>query len=81
MMCFKRLLDMPYTVIIEPQDAKLIANKEKPFPAEWINKEKNNIENRAIDYFLPLIQGEQNIIIKNGVPVHYKVGDILEKYL
>ena len=80
-MCFKRILDMPYTVRIEPEDACKIANKEKFFPLEWLNTEQNNISDDALKYFLPLIEGEQIIRMKNGIPVHYKVGDILDKYI
>ncbi len=78
MMAFKRILDMPYTVTIQPVDAHLVANNEKFFPREWINSLENNIRNSALPYFLPLIQGEQIIKMKNGMPVHYKVGNILD---
>ena len=78
MMAFKRILDMPYTVKIEPVDASLVANNEKFFPKEWINEDENNIKEEALSYFLPLIQGEQIIKMQNGLPVHYKVGNILD---
>ena len=78
MMAFKRILDMPYTVKIEPVDASLVANNEKFFPKEWINEDENNIKEEALPYFLPLIQGEQIIKMQNGLPVHYKVGNILD---
>lgn len=78
MMAFRRILDMPYTVAIEPVDAHLVANKEKFFPKEWINDEGNNVMDDALPYFLPLVQGEQIIKMQNGLPVHYKVGNILD---
>lgn len=78
MMRFRRTLDMPYTVIIEPVDAALVANHERFFPKEWINAEQNNVLDEALPYFLPLIQGEQVIQIRNGLPIHYKVGNILD---
>lgn len=78
MMAFKRILDMPYTVVIEPVDSTLVANNEKFFPKEWINNEQNNIKDEALAYFLPLIEGEQVIKMQNGLPVHYKVGNILD---
>ena len=78
MMAFRRILDMPYTVAIEAVDASLVANKEKFFPKEWINDEGNNIKDDALPYFLPLIHGEQIIKMQNGLPVHYKVGNILD---
>ena len=78
MMRFHRTLDMPYTVIIEPVDASLVANRERFFPTKWINPEQNNVLDAALPYFLPLIQGEQVIQIRNGLPIHYKVGNILD---
>ena len=78
MMRFHRTLDMPYTVIIEPVDAALVANRERFFPTKWIKPEQNNVLDAALPYFLPLIQGEQFIQIRNGLPIHYKVGNILD---
>ena len=78
MMRFRRVLDMPYTIVIEPVDTELVANKEKFFPKEWINDEQNNIRDEALAYFTPLIHGEQIIKMQNGLPVHYKVGNILD---
>ena len=78
-MTFKRVHDLPYTVTVVPVDAPLIANHEKFFPKEWINDEENNVKDDALPYFLPLVQGEQIIKMKNGLPVHYKAGDILEQ--
>lgn len=73
MMSFKRLTNVPYTVTIETVDAKDVANKERFFPKEWINAECNNVNDDAVKYFLPLIQGEQIIKMKNGLPIHFRV--------
>lgn len=73
MMRFRRILDMPYTVAIEPVDAHLVANRERFFPAEWINDRRNNVRDEAIPYFQPLMQGEQIIKMQNGLPVHYRL--------
>ncbi len=73
MMAFKRLSDRPYFTEIVPVDASEVANKEKQFPKEWINNQGNNVTAQALDYFLPLIQGEQNVVMKNGMPVHFKI--------
>ncbi|MGN0601984.1 MAG: 6-phosphofructokinase [Oscillospiraceae bacterium] len=72
-MVFKRVSDKPYVVTIDSVDSTLIANHEKFFPKEWINTDCNNVSDKAIDYFLPLIQGEVNISMKNGMPVHFKI--------
>ncbi len=73
MMAFKRLRNTPYTVVTEPVDASLVANAERFFPQEWINKAHNNVTDEAVDYFLPLINGEQIIRMKNGLPIHYHI--------
>ena len=78
MMAFQRVLDMPYTVRVVPVDASLVANREKFFPKEWINLEQNNVRPEAEAYFLPLIEGERVITMKNGLPVHYKLGKIFD---
>ncbi len=63
---------MPYAVTIEMTDASNAANLEKKFPSAWIAPEQNQITDAAISYFLPLIQGEVNIMMKNGLPVHFQ---------
>jgi len=72
MMYFRRVSDMPYAVTIEMTDAVNTANLEKMFPKEWISAEQNQVTDAAIPYFLPLIQGEVNILMKNGLPVHFQ---------
>lgn len=72
-MVFKRLSDKPYVVTIEPADTSLLANKEKLFPKEWITASKNQVSEEAVKYFLPLIMGEVNIAMKNGLPLHFKI--------
>lgn len=70
MMAFKRISNTPYTIEIESVEIHAVANNEKLFPLEWLNDDKNGITQTAIDYFLPLIQGEVTPIIKNGIPLH-----------
>lgn len=70
-MAFKRVSEHPYNVKIEAVDVNLVANRVKYFPTEWINKKGNDVTKDAINYCLPLIQGEQNFRMKNGIPQHY----------
>jgi 6-phosphofructokinase 1 len=72
-MTFRRVRDVPYTVVIEPADAKAIANREKFLPKSYINEAGNNITDEALTYFLPLIQGECNIMMRNGLPQHFRM--------
>jgi len=50
-----------------------VANHEKKVPLDWINKEGNNVTQKFIDYALPLIQGEPNIVRENGLPRYAKL--------
>lgn len=68
MMVFKRTGDKPYTYEIESVCIKDVANLEKCIPLEWITD--NDVKQQVIDYILPLIQGEQNVLYKDGMPVH-----------
>ncbi len=79
MMAFRRVKDMPYTVVIEAADASLIANKEKFLPREFINSAGNNITDAAMRYFLPLIQGELNIRMNMGIPMHFTLQESVLK--
>lgn len=73
MMCFKRISNNPYRCAIVSADIAKIANQEKKFPREWINPEGNNVTIDALNYFLPLIQGEPEIEYRNGIPVHFRL--------
>lgn len=70
MVYFVRESNDPYKVSIASMDIAKIANVEKVIPREWINEEGNNVTQEAIDYMLPLIQGEAPIFMENGLPVH-----------
>lgn len=72
MMYFRRVSDMPYAVTIEMTDAVNTANLEKKFPDKWISPERNQVTDAAVSYFLPLVQGEVDIFMKNGMPVHFQ---------
>ena len=73
MMGFKRISNNPYRVGITPLDVRECANKAKYFPKEWITPEGNNVTIDALNYFLPLIQGEPKIDFLNGIPVHFRL--------
>lgn len=73
MMAFRRLSDIPYIVDIVSVPAEEVANKEKLFPAEWISPDGTNVNESAYKYFLPLIQGESVLRMKNGMPMHFKI--------
>ncbi len=73
MMAFKRVSNNPYRVEIVPVAANLVANGERNFPTEWINAAKNNVTDEAVRYFLPLIEGEPQLLYENGLAKHIKL--------
>ncbi len=70
-MVFKRVSNHPYNVRIEFVDTALVANKVKYFPKEWIAENGHDVTEEAIEYCLPLIQGEQNLQMRNGLPIQF----------
>ena len=73
MMTFVRESNMPYSYRIDSVEASKAANSEKFFPREWINEKGNNVLSPAYDYLMPLIQGELNAIMKNGMPLNFVI--------
>lgn len=71
MMTFERLGNKPYNLRIGCVEAEKVANHVKYFPDEWIAENNCDVTHRALEYFLPLIQGEPSIRIKNGLPAHF----------
>ena len=70
-MVFERVSNHPYNVRIGSVDVNLVANKVKYFPKEWITADGHDVTEEAIEYCLPLIQGEQNIHMRNGLPIQF----------
>jgi len=71
MMNFRRLPGPDYAVEIGSEDVQKIANAVRCVPDEFINAAGNNITEAGIAHILPLIQGEPEIVCKNGLPVHF----------
>lgn len=68
---FLRSSNAPYNIAYDSVPAERIANKVKYFPKEWVNEAGNNVTDDAINYVLPLIQGEINTVTENGLPKHF----------
>ncbi len=62
-------------VVLKPLD--IVANAEKKVPREWINAAGNGVEQPFIDYVLPLIQGEYDLSLENGLPRFAKLKKVL----
>lgn len=74
MMILVREPGKDYKISIEHVDIDRIANKEKKIPLEWINEEGNDVKPEIIEYMRPLIMGEPDLIIKDGIPLHIVLG-------
>ena len=63
-----------YKCVPELFDLSLVANTEKKVPRAWINAEGNGVTKEFLDYCMPLIQGETNMVKEDGLPrfVHLK---------
>lgn len=69
MSTLRRLSDTPYTYVIETIPLDEVANKERVFPKEWICDDGMDIKIEPFKkYALPLIQGEVDIPIVDGLP-------------
>ena len=51
-------------------DVHRIANHEKVVPSTWMNKEGNYVTDEFINYIEPLIQGDYQPFMVNGLPQH-----------
>ncbi|MDB2451652.1 6-phosphofructokinase [Gammaproteobacteria bacterium] len=58
-----------YKWSIEAAPLSKIANLEKKLPESFISKNGMNVTQKAIDYLMPLIQGESHPPYKNGIPL------------
>ena len=68
MVGFERGLGPDYICNTKLIDVNDVANKEKTVPREWINADGNGLNREFIDYALPLIRGESQIVIEDGLP-------------
>ena len=63
-----------YVCNIKLFDLTVVANTEKKVPREWINETGDGVKQGFIDYALPLIQGQTDLLYEDGLPrfVHLK---------
>lgn len=70
MVVIDRKSDDPYMSAAGIYDVHRIANNEKLVPREWINREGNYVMDEFINYIEPLIQGDYQPFMVNGLPQH-----------
>ena len=64
---FSRVSEKPYKMEIIPLEVEKIANAEKKVPSDMITKDGFGMTQKFIDYALPLIKGEPNLVYENGL--------------
>ena len=70
MVVIDRISDDPYMSSAGIYDVPRIANEEKLVPRDWMNREADYVTKDFIDYVKPLIQGDYQPIMVNGLPRH-----------
>ena len=68
MVAFRRDMTNGYKCVTELVPLSEVANVEKLVPREWINEEGNNVNEKFIEYAMPLIQGQVEQTFENGMP-------------
>ena len=68
MITFKRADGEEYSLEYGLVDVCDVCNKEKPFPAEWITGNNNDISPEFANYALPLMRGVPEHVFEDGVP-------------
>lgn len=79
MVAFVRGSGPDYTCVTELVDLHRVANLEKAVPREWINEAGNGLLTPFLDYARPLIQGETNGPLEQGLPRHAHLRRILTR--
>ncbi len=70
MVVIDRVADDPYMSAAGIYDVHRIANNEKLVPRSWMNREGNYVTEEFINYIEPLIQGDYQPFMVNGLPQH-----------
>ena len=69
-MVFVRRDGAEYVCDVEHRSVRGIANATRYVPDEYIVDGANNVTDACCEYLLPLINGEYEVIFKNGLPEH-----------
>ncbi len=70
MVVIDRVADDPYMSSAGIYDVHRIANNEKLVPRSWMNKEGNYVTDEFVNYVEPLILGDYQPFMVNGLPQH-----------
>ena len=70
MVVIDRVSDDPYMAAAGIYDVHRIANNEKLVPRSWISKDGSYVTDEFVNYVEPLIQGDYQPVLVNGLPRH-----------
>ena len=76
MIAFRRKPGETYEIEYVAEPLSSAANAKKQIPAEWITADGTNLTDDFVAYALPLIAGEPNRRLKNGLPEYAKLKNI-----
>ena len=76
MIAFRRKPGETYEIEYVAEPRSSAANAEKQIPADWITADGTTLTDDFVAYALPLIAGEPNRRLKNGLPVYAKLKNI-----
>lgn len=68
MITFIRKSSEPYELDFGTADVNIICNMEKPVPQKWITENGSDIGGEFIAYARPLVQGNVEVPMKDGLP-------------
>lgn len=78
MVAFKReIINGKYSCKYELVDLDICANAEQTVPLDWINENKTGLNEKYINYALPLIQGDMKAPLEDGLPRFAKLKKVL----
>lgn len=69
MIAFKRTESDTYHLECVTADVTAICNREKTVPLEWISNDGSDVTSKFIAYAKPLIQGNVDVPMKDGLPL------------
>lgn len=79
MAAIRRLSNSPYSADVVAIPLEKTAAFVKPFPQDWLKEDNSGLSKEAIEYFLPLINGELRTPFKDGLPDHFVFDDTFMK--
>lgn len=77
MVAFERLPGKDYKLKLKLLDIRYAANTEKKIPIEWINEQGTGLNEKFVEYALPLIQGDINYPLEDNLPRFAKLKKVL----